>query len=106
MKINKIKTSQLKAEINSENAVHVIDVRPDMAFQSGHIQNSINIPLENLKGEFEKLEKIKDQKIFVICQTNIRSGKGAKMLLKAGFENIVLVEDGIKGWSENGFSLS
>tara|TARA_B100001250_G_scaffold178995_1_gene153881 strand:+ start:134 stop:484 length:351 start_codon:yes stop_codon:yes gene_type:complete len=66
----------------------IIDVRSEGEFYSGHIQNSLNIPLSELPSKLDSL-KDKNQPIITCCASGMRSA-GAKRILSAkGYKNVV-----------------
>jgi phage shock protein E len=65
----------------------IIDVRSKGEYNSGHIQNSLNIPVDALR---QNLGKLKDKKQIIItcCASGMRSAS-AKSILKAnGFSEV------------------
>jgi phage shock protein E len=69
-----------------EGAV-ILDVRTREEFRSGNAKGSINIPLQELQGNLEKLETGKT--ILVCCHSGNRSGTAAGFLKSKGFKNVV-----------------
>jgi len=63
----------------------IVDVRTKSEFSGGHIQGSINIPLDSLANQIDRLKKNKP--VLLCCASGIRSGSAAKMLKSAGFEH-------------------
>lgn len=80
-------------DIDINNCV-ILDVRSRKEFLEGHINNSINIPLDTLKKEINKLKK--EDKIVVCCQSGIRSKKAIKILENLGFKNLYNLKGGIE----------
>ena len=66
----------------------IIDVRSETEFYSGHIENSLNIPLGDLPSKLDYL-KDKDQAIITCCASGIRSAGAAKLLSDKGYTNVV-----------------
>jgi phage shock protein E len=65
----------------------IIDVRSKGEYNSGHIQNSLNIPVDTLRQNLGKL-KDKNQIIITCCASGMRSAS-AKSILKAnGFSEV------------------
>lgn len=65
----------------------IIDVRSKGEYNSGHIQNSLNIPVDALRQNLGKL-KDKNQIIITCCASGMRSAS-AKSILKAnGFSEV------------------
>ena len=66
----------------------IIDVRSNAEFYSGHIENSLNIPLSDLTSKLDQLED-KDQPIITCCASGMRSAGAAKILSSYGYTNVV-----------------
>lgn len=65
----------------------IIDVRSKGEYNGGHIQNSLNIPVDALRQNLGKL-KDKNQIIITCCASGMRSAS-AKSILKAnGFSEV------------------
>lgn len=60
-----------------------LDVRTNDEYNSGHIKEYINIPLDNLRANLAKLDKNKD--IYVMCQSALRSYLACRILANSGF---------------------
>ena len=54
----------------------------------GKIESSINIPIGELEGRINELDKYKKKDIAVICRSGVRSAKGTNLLIKNGFRAI------------------
>ncbi|MDO8998645.1 MAG: rhodanese-like domain-containing protein [Bacteroidota bacterium] len=80
-KSNSVDLSQLI----KEGAV-VIDVRSKAEFSSGHVKGSVNIPLENIGSNSDKLKK--HNHIIVCCRSGNRSGMAQRTLQAKGFKNV------------------
>jgi len=66
----------------------IIDVRLEDEFYSGHIENSLNIPLGELPSKLDYL-KDKDQAIITCCASGMRSAGAARLLSAKGYTNVV-----------------
>ena len=67
-----------------QNGAQIIDVRTQGEYQSGHIEGSMNIPLQALESQISKLKK--DKPIITCCASGMRSGSAKSMLEAQGFE--------------------
>lgn len=65
----------------------IIDVRTKGEFASGHIKNSINIPLDNLAQNLTKL-KDKNQPIITCCASGMRSRMAKNILKNKGYTQV------------------
>jgi rhodanese-related sulfurtransferase len=85
----------------SEDA-ELIDVRTPNEFDSGHIQDAINIDFFSESFQFDILSLNKDSKIILYCRTNNRSSKSADLLKNNGFKDISVIMGGVSEWVKNG----
>ena len=80
----------------------LIDVRTSDEYQSGFIQDAINIDFYSEMFNSDILSFDKDSKIILYCRTNNRSAKSANLLLNNGYRDINVIEGGITSWVMSG----
>ena len=80
----------------------LIDVRTKSEYESGFIENALNIDFFSDTFESDVLSLNKNSKIILYCRTNNRSTKTANLLKKNGFKDINVIEGGISDWVKNG----
>lgn len=90
--------------INREDAV-VLDVREDNEYKTGHIVNSVHIPLSHIKDRITELDKYKGKPIVVACRSGHRSGQACSLLKKGGHENIYNLKGGVMAWESANLPL-
>ena len=92
-------------EFLSANEVLLVDVRTPREFNSGHIENAININF--LSAEFEKeIKKLDSTKTLVIyCRSGNRSSKSTSKFVKAGFKQFYDLKGGVLNWQKTGLKL-
>ena len=71
-----------------DNGGIIIDVRSEAEFYSGHIENSLNIPLGNFSSKIDQF-KDKDQPIITCCASGMRSAGAARILSAKGYTYVV-----------------
>ena len=81
-----------------------IDVRTPEEYRAGHAERTRNIPLDTLMQNLDKLEK--NEPVYLICQTGVRSMKAAKMLNEAGFPQTVSIAGGTTAWQAAGLPMA
>jgi rhodanese-related sulfurtransferase len=64
----------------------IIDVRTPSEFKQGHANGSINLPLQTLNSNLNKLKK--DDVIITCCASGMRSGAAKRLLKGQGFMNV------------------
>ncbi|MCL2398299.1 MAG: rhodanese-like domain-containing protein [Defluviitaleaceae bacterium] len=65
----------------------LIDVRTSSEYQRGHIANSINIPLSNIR-DILRIAPDKNTLISVCCKSGMRSAQARDILLSMGYRNV------------------
>lgn len=74
----------------------ILDVREPFEFTGGHIPGAKNVPL----GTVPNYEGKKDEKIYVICQSGMRSKRATDILTSKGY-NAINVKGGMLSWRGN-----
>ncbi|CAN1210352.1 Rhodanese-related sulfurtransferase [Tumidithrix helvetica PCC 7403] len=92
----------LKNIIKSDNAL-LIDVRQPSEYASGHIPNAMNIPLQTLTANLDKIPQ--NQPIVLYCTTGYRSAMGVMTLQMLGHTNVRAFPPSIQGWKAAGEPL-
>lgn len=72
-------------ELMASGAI-IVDVRTPTEFKDGHLKGAINLPLQTLGNNLNKLKK--DQVIITCCRSGSRSGMAKRMLKANGFEQV------------------
>jgi len=97
-------SQQLVMLINRKDAV-VVDVREKKEFESGHIVDSINVPLAKLKQRLTELKKHQEKPVVVVCKLGQHSGEAAKTLLEAGHTEVYKLNGGLTEWKAQSLPL-
>lgn len=101
------KISQNKAIllINKKNAT-IIDIRNYHDYISGHIINSINVPIEKIKKNNNlKFKKFNENPLIIVNNNGILSNSVIKYFKNMGFQEIYILSEGIIGWKNNHLPL-
>lgn len=73
-----------------------VDVRTTEEYAGGHAARAVNIPLDTLTANLDRLEK--NEPVYLICETGNRSKKAAVLLKEAGYPNVINVTGGTSAW--------
>ncbi|MGL9733388.1 MAG: rhodanese-like domain-containing protein [Symbiopectobacterium sp.] len=104
-KVEEIARGKVIKLISKEEAV-IVDLRNRNNFRRGHIANAINLLPNDIKnGSLGEFEKHKARPVIVVCMNGISSRESADNLLKAGFERVSVLKDGLSGWSGENLPL-
>lgn len=93
-----------KAAVNAGRAPHIIDVRTPTEYTGGHVPGAKNIPLNELEARVAELSSMKDQDLYLICESGGRSARAADVLAKQGFKAIN-VAGGTYAWRNAGYPV-
>lgn len=98
-----LERDELLQRVHSGDVI-IIDVRPDIEYQSGHLPSALNIPLARLEAELEKLPK--DKEIIAYCRGPycLLSFDAVEQLRNKGFKARRL-QDGFPEWKLNGLPV-
>jgi rhodanese-related sulfurtransferase len=97
MSIKQISAIELKARIQNEPHLFLLDVREPNEFEYARIENSILIPLNQIPQRLDELNP--EQEMVVICHHGVRSRQACVYLVNSGFKNVINLTGGIDAWS-------
>jgi hydroxyacylglutathione hydrolase len=80
--------------------IQFVDVRRVQEHAAGHAPQTLNIPLDKLARELDKLDPARPT--YVICQSGYRSSIATSILENAGFDKVYNVTGGTKAWLDAG----
>lgn len=72
------------AQLVKDGAI-IIDVRSKGEYASGAIKGSLNIPLDTIHGNVDKIKK-KNKVVITCCASGMRSGSAKSILAQHGIE--------------------
>jgi len=90
--------------INREPAM-LVDVRSEADFRAGHITNAINIPLDQIEVQINKITSNSKKNIIVYCQKGVRSAQAFRLLNKLGLPKLFTIEGGLDAWLKNNLPI-
>ena len=102
-----LEVSDLKIRLESAERPLILDVRSPEEFvgKQGHIDQSLNIPLDVLKDRIDELIPFRDSPVAIVCCTHVRSAKAARLLSANGFSDLSVVHNGMTAWISENFSV-
>ena len=83
----------------------ILDVRPTEAFRGpgGHIAGALSAPFETIEIQLPELLPYQGQTVLVYGDSSPDGAVAAKLLVVAGFRNIVHVSGGMQEWIAHGY---
>ena len=81
----------------------IVDVRMPFEVKSGKIRGALNLPLDQVVGEIDRIRPY--QSVYLVCQSGGRSMLAATQLEIAGLTNVYNVVGGMRMWREHGYPI-
>jgi rhodanese-related sulfurtransferase len=103
--IRMVTPAEVKAALDKKEQAIFLDVRDSWEFSAGHLPGALNVSRGTL--EFKIWDKVPDQnvKIYVYCQTAVRSALATKTLNDLGYKNAVLMNAQFEEWVQAGYPV-
>ncbi|CAN5427620.1 rhodanese-like domain-containing protein [soil metagenome] len=99
--VEQVPIEEINKLTQTEKHLQFVDVRRVAEHTNGHAVRTVNISLDRLDKELEKLDP--KTPTYVICQSGYRSSLGTSILENAGFKKVYNVSGGTKAWVDAGF---
>ena len=93
---NLIDVEELRDKLAEKEIFTLLDVRSKREYAMGHIETAINIPIDELRKNIDRLDK--KSNIIVYCMTSYRSYLAYRILANNGFENIRNLNGSYLSW--------
>lgn len=103
----------LEEMLKEDNKPLLIDVREPKEFEAMHIYNSINVPRGILETSCEydfddtipELVEARNKDVIVICRSGNRSIFAADVMQQMGYQKVVSLKTGLRGWNDSELPL-
>ncbi len=95
---NRMTVTHLQEHLMMADRPHLLDVRGTHEWETRHIDDSRNIPLQHLSTRLSEIPQ--DHTIVVYCSSGYRSSIAASLLEHHYYDNIVNLVGGFDAWGE------
>lgn len=92
--INSISVQTFVDTYKANPDISIIDVRKENEYQSGHIMDAVNLPLDNINDGMPLIDKNKTY--YVHCAGGYRSMIYTSILKSRGYDNLINIDNGFK----------
>lgn len=102
--LNAVSIDELETMIQSENIL-LLDVRPSIEYEFGHITGAISVPLNNLMSQLRNLSKNKE--IIAYCRGPfcVLADEAVKILSEKGY-SVRRLDEGYPEWKMNQLEMN
>lgn len=99
-----VKTYQ--KQLSADKDAQLIDVRTPQEFESGHLQNAVNMDVNAADFEQKILTLDQSKPVYLYCLSGGRSGSAFDFLSKKGYKKLYNMKGGILQWKANQLPLA
>jgi phage shock protein E len=101
--VPEISVDEVKKSLDTKDDVILLDVRTIEEYSRGKIPGGINLPVDEIEGNIQKVIPDKSAKVYVYCLSGHRSLYAAEAMMQAGYANVYNVTSGMLGWRAKNF---
>ncbi len=98
-----ISAQELQKIIDTNPEIILLDVRTPGEYVRGKIANSINLPVDEVSDEIEKIIPDKNASVYVYCLSGSRSVYAVEEMMMLGYKNVFNLTNGLLAWRIGGF---
>jgi rhodanese-related sulfurtransferase len=106
--VREIMPWDLEERMQDNPELLIVDVREPYEYEAMHIAGSINVPRGILESacewDFEEtvpeLVQAREQEVVVVCRSGYRSVLAAHSMQVLGYQDVVSLETGLRGWKD------
>lgn len=103
--IESVSAAESFSRMEHDASAQIIDVRKNNEYESGHVRDALNLPLDYINDTMSSLDKKKTY--YIHCAGGYRSMVFTSILKARGFDNLVDIQGGFKALKESGkFEIS
>nr|WP_299382619.1 rhodanese-like domain-containing protein [Allomuricauda sp.] len=95
--VKKIDKATVKSDVIGKD-VQFIDVRTPKEYLNGHIDDAVNMNVNDPGFKDQILQLDKEQPVYLYCKMGGRSNRAAQLLQEMGFQTIYDYSGGYKDW--------
>jgi len=99
----RISAAELRERME-EDAVVLIDVRPEVEYQAGHLPGTISMPIDTISQQVDDLPRNKTIVAYCRGPYCVYADQALELLASRGWQ-VARLEEGIAEWQEAGYAL-
>lgn len=100
-----VQVEDVKQAMDSGASYVLLDVRTKEEYARGHIEGSINIPLDELQSQVKTVVEEKSSLVYTYCLSGSRSVLAVSEMQEMGYSNVFDVSHGLLAWRVKQFPV-
>jgi rhodanese-related sulfurtransferase len=101
-RITETTVNAVKSRLEAGEKFHLIDVREDDEFATGHLPGAIHLSKGIIERDIEKMIPNADADIVLYCGGGYRSALAADNLTRMGYTSAISMDGGYRAWHDAG----
>ena len=85
---------------------YLLDVRTPVEYNTGHIDGSVNIEVDELRSRLAEIKAPKDAPVYITCQVGLRGYIAAKILAGNGYTNLYNLSGGYSTYKTGNYMIN
>jgi rhodanese-related sulfurtransferase len=102
-RIQELTVEQVRQKQLQGDPFYFVDVREESEWQAGHAVGAMHLGKGIIERDIETAIPDKEAEIILYCGGGFRSALAADNLKKMGYQKVISMDGGIRGWREAGF---
>ncbi len=105
-RIRETTIADVKAKLDRGEKFILVDVREESEYAKDHLPGAIHLGKGIIERDVEERVPDLNAPLVLYCGGGFRSALAADNLQKMGYTNVFSMDGGIRGWREQGFTLT
>ena len=103
--IRECTVDDVKSRLDRGDQFVLIDVREESEWAAGHLPQAVHLGKGIIERDIEEQIPDASTELILYCGGGYRSALAADTLQKMGYENVISMDGGIRGWKEAGLPM-
>jgi rhodanese-related sulfurtransferase len=105
-RIKEISIDEVKSKLDRGEKFVLLDVREESEFAKDHLPSAIHLGKGVIERDIEARVPDLNAPMVLYCGGGFRSALAADNLQKMGYQNVLSMDGGVRGWRERNFPLT
>jgi rhodanese-related sulfurtransferase len=103
--IRECTVEEVKNRLARGESFHLIDVREESEWAKGHLPTAIHLGKGVIERDIEQQFPDAETELVLYCGGGYRSALAAFNLQKMGYQNVISMDGGFRGWNDGGLPV-
>lgn len=103
--VNECTVQDVKRRRDAGERFHLVDVREESEWNKGRLPGAVHLSKGVIERDIEKTVPDPKAEIVLYCGGGFRSALAADALRRMGYQNVISMDGGWRGWNDAGFPV-